>query len=151
MTHKGDIESEREPNLRRCECLPWTRPTIENTEDWNLKFWRQSRQHSNNRVCIALETEDDTYFVILDVRETYVLLWTAFLSEYRHQSKKKLKEYEEWKKNEGVGINTPDELIALIQESIKKQEANLFSRLRNSFNCVVDELIVSQNYDFSMR
>lgn len=76
---------------------------------------------------------------------------TAFLSEYRHQSKKKLKEYEEWKKNEGVGINTPDELIALIQESIKKQEANLFSRLRNSFNCVVDELIVSQNYDFSMR
>ncbi len=45
---------------------------------------------------------------------------TAFLSEYRHQSKKKLKEYEEWKKNEGVGINTPDELIALIQESIKK-------------------------------
>ncbi len=35
-------------------------------------------------------------------------------------SKKKLKEYEDWKKDEGVDINTPDELIALIQESIKK-------------------------------
>ncbi|MCD8387901.1 MAG: hypothetical protein LUD17_13615 [Bacteroidales bacterium] len=120
MTHKGDIESEREPDLRRCECLPWARPTIENVEDWNLKFWRQYRQRSGNRVCIALETEEETYFVILEVRETYVLLWTAFLSEYRHQSKKKLKEYEEWKKGEGVDINTPDELIASIQNSIKK-------------------------------
>ena len=23
MTHKGDIESERIPDLRRCECMPW--------------------------------------------------------------------------------------------------------------------------------
>lgn len=41
-----------------------------------------------------------------------------------------------------IGINTPDELITMIQKSIKKQEANLNSRLRNSFNCVVDELIL---------
>lgn len=121
--------------------MPWARPTIENTEEWDLKFWRQTRQRSSNRVCIALETESETYFVILEVRESYVLLWTAFLSEYRHQSKKKLKEFEEWKQGEGSEINTPDELIVSIQESIKKQEANLYSRLRNSFNCMVDELI----------
>ncbi|HBY16625.1 MAG TPA: hypothetical protein DEG90_05770 [Porphyromonadaceae bacterium] len=60
------------------------------------------------------------YFVILEVRETYVLLWTAFLSEYRHQSQKKLKEFEVWKQGEGSDINTPDELIAMSQESIKK-------------------------------
>ncbi len=120
MTHKGEIESEREPDLRRCECMPWARPTIENTEEWDLKFWRQTRQRSNNRVCIALETESETYFVILEVRESYVLLWTAFLSEYRHQSQKKLKEFEEWKRGEGNGINTPDELIASIQKAIKK-------------------------------
>lgn len=120
MTHKGEIESEREPDLRRCECMPWARPTIEKVGDWNLKFWRQSRQHSKNRVCIVLETEYETYFVILEVRDTYVLLWTAFLSEYKHQSKKKLKEYEEWKYGEGININTPDELISLIQDSIKK-------------------------------
>lgn len=30
----------------------------------------------------------------------------------------------------------------MIQESIKNQEANLNSRLCNSFNCVVDELIL---------
>lgn len=120
MTHKGDIESERLPDLRRCECMPWARPVVENVTEWELKFWRQSRQRSDNRICIALETECETYFVILEVRETYVLLWTAFLSEYRHQSKKKRKEYEEWKRGEGVNINTPDELVALIQDSIKK-------------------------------
>lgn len=125
MTHKGEIEVEREPDLRRCECMPWARPTIENVENWNLKFWRQKRQRSENRVCIALETKVETYFVILEVRKNYVLLWTAFLSEYRHQSIKKLKEYEEWKKGEGIDIKTPDQLIFLIQESIKKQEANL--------------------------
>ena len=117
---KGEVEQDREPDLRRCECMPWARPTIENVENWGLKFWRQTRQRSKNRVCIALETEDETYFVVLEVRDTYVLLWTAFLSEYSHQSSKKIKEYTDWKKNEGANINTPDELIALIQEAIKK-------------------------------
>lgn len=125
MTHKGEIESEREPDLRRCECMPWARPAIENVENWNLKFWRQTRQRSNNRICIALETSEETYFVILEVRATYVLLWTAFLSEFKHQTRKKIKEYLEWKAGEGININTPDQLIALIQDSIKKQEANL--------------------------
>lgn len=60
------------------------------------------------------------FVVILEVRETYVLLWTAFLSEYRHQSQKKLKEFEAWRLGEGIGFNTPDELIAMIQESIEK-------------------------------
>ncbi len=119
MTHKGEIELDREPDLRRCERMPWARPSIENVSSWNLKFWRQSRQRSNNRVCIALETCSDTYFIILEVRKTFVLLWTAFLSEYRHQTHKKLKEYEEWKKGEGINVHTPDELIAEIQKSIK--------------------------------
>ena len=86
---KGEVEQDREPDLRRCECKTWARPTIENVENWGLKFWRQSRQKSKNRVCIALETEYETYFVVLEVRDTYVLLWTAFLSEYSHQSSKK--------------------------------------------------------------
>lgn len=120
MTHEGMIESDRTPDLRRCECLPWARPTVENVSLWELKFWRQSRQRSKNRVCIALESPDETYFLILEVRETYVLLWTAFLSIFKHQAKKKMKEYEEWKRGEGALINTPDQLIAEIQEAIKK-------------------------------
>lgn len=36
-----------------------------------------------------------------------------------------MKEYEEWKDGEGIDINTPDELIALIQDSIKKARGQL--------------------------
>ena len=37
MTHKGDIENERLPDLRRCDRIPWARPTIEQTESgWKL-------------------------------------------------------------------------------------------------------------------
>lgn len=123
ITHEGKDENERIPDLRRCERIGWPRPCVENTENWNLKFWRQGRQRSANRVCIYLEVEDDyDYFVVLEVRDTYVLLWTAFVSMYKHETRKKLKEYQGWKESEeGAIINTPDELIAKIQE-IKSKE-----------------------------
>lgn len=123
MTHKGEVESERLPDLRRCECMPWARPSVENVESWGLKFWRQPRQRSDNRVCICLERDDGVvdvdYFVILEVRSDYVLLWTAFVSEWEHQTKKKLREYEEWRLSAGQCIVTPDDLICSIQREIK--------------------------------
>lgn len=123
MTHKGEKEDEREPDLRRCECMPWARPTIENVENWQLKFWRQTRQRSNNRVCICLENDDDVdYFVVLEVRSNYVLLWTAFVGERPHETAKKMREYNAWKATDGNAINTPDELIYNIQEEIKSKE-----------------------------
>lgn len=123
VTHKGEKEDERQPDLRRCECLPWARPTIENVENWQLKFWRQSRKRSNNRVCICLENEDDVdYFVVLEVRSNLVLLWTTFVGERPHEIAKKMREYNMWKSTEGSDINTPDELIHKIQEDIKSKE-----------------------------
>ena len=123
MTHKGEKEDERVPDLRRCECMPWARPAVENVENWQLKFWRQTRQRSNNRVCICIENDDDVdYFVVLEVRSNYVLLWTAFVGELPHETAKKMREYNTWKTTDGVGINTPDELIHSIQEEIKSKE-----------------------------
>lgn len=29
MTHKGEVESERLSDLRRCECMPWARPSVD--------------------------------------------------------------------------------------------------------------------------
>ena len=123
MTHEGEDEGNRTPDFRRCECMPWAKPTIENVERWNLKFWRQSRHNSNNRICIWLESSEnveDDYFIVLEVRETYVLLWTAFMSKYHNTRRKKEKEYLAWKESEGTDINTPDDLIKLLQEEIKK-------------------------------
>ena len=124
MTHEGEVEDERTPDLRRCECLPWAKPTLQNTQLWQLKFWRQERKNSKNRICIWLDNEDDTdYYVILEVRESYVLLWTAFVSEYTNSTQKKEKEYLNWARKDGNKNHTPDSLIAEIQEeiAIKKQ------------------------------
>lgn len=100
MTHKGDDEQNREPDLRRCERMPWARPVIENCDMWNLKIWPQIRKGSN-RLCIWLDLEDEPdYIIILDVRKDYKLLWTAFVVEYEHEKRKKQKEYEEWLKTQ---------------------------------------------------
>lgn len=120
MTHKGEKEDERIPDLRRCENLVWAKPSIENVVPWKLKFWRQLRKNSRNRVCIMLEVENEPeYFIILEVRDAYVLLWTAFVAEHSFQVNDKLREYQQWKSGEGKNINTPDELVNLIQNQIK--------------------------------
>lgn len=126
MTHKGENEDERTPDLRRCERIGWAKPCTENVDLWNLKFWRQLRKRSENRVCILLDVEDDhDYFVVLEVRETYVLLWTAFVSIHPHETRKKLKEYTIWKAGMGANINTPDQLIGQIQAEIESKRRHM--------------------------
>jgi hypothetical protein len=106
MTHTGEDEQNREPDLRRCERIPWAKPVIENCDKWNLKVWEQVRKGAN-RICIWLEFEDEPdYIVILDVRENYILPWTAYTIEYGNQKRKKQKEYEEWLKTQKTSSGT---------------------------------------------
>ena len=108
MTHKGDIESDREPELRRCERISWAKPVIENCEQWKLKIWPQIRK-GKNRICIWLELDDEPdYIVILDVRKnSYIYVWTAFTLNRNHKKRKKLKEYEEYMKNAKAARSNP--------------------------------------------
>ena len=100
MTHKGEDEQNREPDLRRCERMPWAKPTIENCDLCNLKIWNQKRGNAD-RICIWLEVLDEPdYIIIIDVRANYKLLWTAFVIEYPHEKRKKQKEYEAWLKTQ---------------------------------------------------
>jgi hypothetical protein len=99
MTHKGEIEADREPDLRRCERIGWAKPVIEKTDDWKLKIWPQQR-NGKNRLCIWVEKQNEPdYFVILDVRANYILPWTTFVAEYPNQKRKKEKEYLEYIKS----------------------------------------------------
>lgn len=98
MTHKGEDEHNREPDLRRCERIPWARQVIENCDSWDLKIWPQKRK-GETRICIWLELEDEPdYFVIIAIRKDYKLLWTAFVAEYEHEKRKKQNEYNAWLK-----------------------------------------------------
>jgi len=96
ITHEGNIENERTPDLRRCERIGWARPVIENGNKWSLKIWTQKR-NGKTRICIWLELENEPdYIVILDFRKTYYMLWTAFTLQYDHEKRKREKEYQEY-------------------------------------------------------
>ena len=110
MTHTGADEQNRVPDFRRCERMPWAKPTIENCDKWSLKIWPQVRQGkggTKDRLCIWLELENEPdYIVILDVRGTYKLLWTAFVPQYPHEKRKRQKEYLTWLKTQKSPGNT---------------------------------------------
>ncbi len=119
MTHTGEVENDRIPDLRRCERIEWARIVIENVEKWDLKFWRQERNRKRNRICIQLSVEDDVdYYVILDVRKDYILIWTAFVVEYEHEKRKKENEYKKWMLETKGKSYTPDSLIEEIRKEI---------------------------------
>ena len=118
MTHKGDVENERIPDLRRCECMPWGRPAVEKVTEYSLKFWEQERK-GKHRICIWLDPQEEiNYFFILDVRKTFVLPWTAFVAEYPHEIRKKEKEYNQWLEQHKNENYTPDQLVQKIMEEL---------------------------------
>ncbi|QJB42956.1 hypothetical protein [Dolichospermum flos-aquae] len=94
ITSEGSQETERIPDFRRCERIRWLRPIIENSEDPAIKVWENDRK-GNKRICLWLDSED--YLVILDKRDRYVLLWTAYLVTQPHRQRKLQKEYEAYK------------------------------------------------------
>lgn len=96
FTHKGDDESNREPDLRRMERMPWPAPMINNSTHHYLKVWRNERG-SNSRILILHEEEN--YLVVLEDRKEYILPWTAYYIEYSNKKRRLLKEYDEYIKN----------------------------------------------------
>ena len=91
----GKIEEDRTPDMRRCERIAWPKPIIEAIGEDNVRVWRNKRGRSE-RIVIAVE--DFSYVVILDDRENFVLLWTAYYLQYPNQRRKMEREYEAWKK-----------------------------------------------------
>lgn len=90
------------PDFRRCERIRWVRKFIENykcnlaecKECDGIKVWEED-YHGNPRVHILLEEE--RYMVVVEKREKYCLLITAFYFEQDHKLRKKLKKYQKYK------------------------------------------------------
>ncbi len=95
---EGEVESERLPDLRRCERIRWPCAIIEASKDGLTKCWRTNRK-GEERVVLTLE--DFSYVVVLADRGEYVLLWTAFCVELEHRRQKLSREYEEYMKRMG--------------------------------------------------
>ena len=90
---------QRVPDFRRCERIRWVRSFIENYQCDNskcqdcdgIKVWSEPYK-STTRVHILFEEE--RYMVVLERRESYCLLITAFYFDHEHALEKKLKHYE---------------------------------------------------------
>lgn len=87
----------RFPDFRRCERIKWVREFIENTDCSKIctlcsgiKIWDKPYK-STYRKHIMLEKEK--YLVVLERREKYFLLITAFYIDQEHTLNKKIKEY----------------------------------------------------------
>lgn len=97
-------DGERVPDFRRCERIRWVKAFIENyncdksrcPECKGVKVWSEPYK-STTRVYILLEEEK--YMVVIERRDRYCLLITAFYFDKEHSLEKKLKHYEKYKQS----------------------------------------------------
>lgn len=102
MTHSGNIEAERVPDVERMECMPWPKPIIDNSHDDDLRVWENTRRgKGGTKIRILILHEATNYLVVLDKRDTFILPWTAYLVG-NTKKRKLLKEYESFKKAEAA-------------------------------------------------
>ena len=97
LIQEGPVEAERLPDFRRCERIRWPRPMIEALQTGSVRVWRNVRGN-NDRILIAVD--DFSYVVVLDERQDFVLLWTAYCVERQHQRRKFGKEFDDWQKTQ---------------------------------------------------
>lgn len=98
--HFSDIE-ERQPDLERCARICWVRYLIENddcsqhgcAECDGILIWEEPKGETK-RIHILLEVE--RYIVVLEKREGYYLLITAYFIEHNHSLRKLRKRYEQY-------------------------------------------------------
>ena len=102
ITSKDYKENEeRYPDPRRCERIEWIRKFIENNfciGSCNmcdgLKIWEEPYK-TNQRIYLLFE--EVRFIVIVERRENYCLLITAYYIDYEHSLKKLLKKYDIYK------------------------------------------------------
>lgn len=92
----------RIPDIRRCERIRWIRAFIENyncnpeecPDCYGIKVWKEPYK---SRIRVHILLEEERYIVILEPRENYCLLITAFYLDHDHSLKKQIKHYEQYK------------------------------------------------------
>ena len=102
---EGGVESERIPDLRRCERIRWPRPIMDAfaetrpTPDAPLRWWKSWRGRDESYV---LAPADFSYVVVVADRGDFVLPWTAYCVTQDHRRRKLQKEYEAyWQSKNG--------------------------------------------------
>lgn len=91
ITHEGEDESNRSPDMRRMERIRFPRFKIDNLPNNELLVWEKTIKRD---IRVHILNVDQSYLLVLNKRNGYVMLWTAFYIDKNHQMRKKVKEYE---------------------------------------------------------
>lgn len=93
ITHEGEDEDDRTPDLRRMERVRFPKFMINEHPHNELLVWVEKRKKEQR---IHIFNNDEGYLLVLAKRKGFLLLWTAFVLEYPHQKRKKIEKYEEY-------------------------------------------------------
>ena len=92
MISEGRSEADRTPDMRRCERIGWPRPMINEFDEapsgttaCRLVWWKEIRRNEERYL---LGLDDFSYVLVVADRGSYVLPWTAYCVEHRHQRDK---------------------------------------------------------------
>jgi hypothetical protein len=90
LTSSGQVEEDREPDLRRCERIRWVSWLIENYRNFPgvVYCWQEKRKNTNE---IVIWFEEEHYVVILSERRDYWLLKTAYLVTKKYKLEQMIK------------------------------------------------------------
>ena len=91
ITHEGEDEQNREPDIRRMERIRYPKFVIENDTDDQILVWENTRGKDTR---VLLFSDAKGYIVILTKRQGYYLFWTAYLVTQQHRKNKLIQEYE---------------------------------------------------------
>lgn len=95
ITHEGEDENNRQPDIRRMERIRYPRFVIEQNQHPEILIWKNRRGKDER---ILLFNESENYIVVLTERKEFYLFITAYVVDTKHRKRSLLKEYEAYKK-----------------------------------------------------
>lgn len=94
ITHEGEDEENRTPDLKRMERIRFPKFVIENEQHEEILIWKNKRGKDER---ILLFNKAENYIIILTGRKEFYMLITAYFIDTEHRKRKLLKEYEDYK------------------------------------------------------
>lgn len=93
ITHHGEDESNREPDIRRMERIRFPNFLLANNEHSEILIWKNKRGRDDR---ILLFNKAENYIVVLTERNDFYMFITAYCVETEHRKRKLLKEHQEY-------------------------------------------------------
>lgn len=95
ITHEGEDESDRKPDIRRMERIRFPKYLINSCPHEHILIWKNMRGRDTR---VLIFNEDEGFLTVLTERKGFYLFWTAYYLTKSHSINKLKREYEEYKK-----------------------------------------------------